>query len=125
MTGLAFPLSPFPPFPLLQRKHYNAMTRRRRNRSGQQGQLEQQVAPAAAAAPAAPAITVKIDISQLMLPDLATLAKLRRGELGDEETVELLQRVVVGGIAAIPVAHLGAVLRTLITEVYGAKNPKN
>lgn len=85
--------------------------------------------PAAPAAeqPAAPApkqLDIVIDRTKLMLPDLALLSRIRRGAGRDEEAIELLDRVVVGGISTVPFDALGHVLDAVFQVVYRSANPE-
>lgn len=84
-------------------------------------QLEEQ--PVAAAA--AKVLEIAIDTSRLMVPDLKFLARARRGEIRDEEAVDFLERVVVGGVASVPFDALGQVWAAVYQAVYGGKRAKN
>ena len=72
-------------------------------------------------------LDITIDISALRLPDLRLISRIFRGAAGDEDTIDLLERVVVGGadkLAQIPVDQLRDVLRALHAAVYSASNPE-
>ncbi len=66
---------------------------------------------------------IRIDISCLKIRDLATLDQMARGTLSPSEIIDLLDRVVVGGAADLPLTAIGEIINALVAAVGEASNP--
>jgi hypothetical protein len=63
-------------------------------------------------------LKIKINIDELLIPDLATLSSIAKAQEAGEtpdfaEVVEILERVVVGGVKKIPAMQLPAIVTAL------------
>jgi hypothetical protein len=70
-------------------------------------------------------LEILIDTAKMVVTDLKLLARARRGEIGDEEAVDFLERIVVGGVSVIPFEALGQVWGAVYAAVYGKGRAKN
>lgn len=86
---------------------------------------EETAAPLPSAAEQLGEITVEIDTAKLKVADLRFLARARRGEIKDEEALDFLNRVVVGGVEELPYDALPQIWAAVFQTVYGGKKAKN
>lgn len=64
---------------------------------------------------------VQFDLTKM---SYAELVKLRDGTMEQSELDALLDRVIIGGMDALPVAYVGWALGDLISEVNARQSPK-
>lgn len=82
--------------------------------------------PEAPKAPAKPPVQldIRINLDRMTVADLPLVHRMRRGEALDNEVVELFDRVVDGGSAAIPYPALGDACRAFYRAVFNAAEPE-
>lgn len=68
---------------------------------------------------------IKIDLSGLKIKDLALFENAKEGGMSQKSMVEILDRVVVGGAAELPLTVLPEVMAALTAAMAELSNPKD
>jgi hypothetical protein len=97
------------------------MSRRRGRTAPAQNAIVQNAiaTPVAQVAQEAAALEIMIDTSSLKMGDLRLLGQLRQGRGSDEDALEFLNRVVVGGVDDLPLDAQPEIWAAVWQTVYG------
>lgn len=68
---------------------------------------------------------IQIDLSGLKIKDLALFENAKEGGMSQKSMVEILDRVVVGGAAELPLTVLPEVMAALTAAMAELSNPKD